>query len=364
MTHNAASSTEGPTPRPAPARRRLTVDQYVHGVLGRQRTILSQVITLFESGRPDDRTLAQGVLTRLMPHAGQSIRLGITGVPGAGKSTLIERLGLNLISQGHRVAVLTVDPSSPVSGGCILGDKTRMTELSLDPNAFVRPSPSGSTLGGVARNTREAMLACEAAGYDIVIVETVGVGQSETAVVNMVDFFLAVLIAGAGDELQGIKRGLIEIVDMIAVNKADGDNRPRAQRAVAQYQNAMRLIHPADSPWTPPVIACSAIENAGLDAIWSEVLVHHTTLEHTGLFQDRRDEQLVRWMWDLVHDQMQRLLREDGSIRALSESLEAEILARRVPPSAASEQVLQALGRAIVALNRATSNGPLRHPGP
>ncbi|HEX8200184.1 MAG TPA: methylmalonyl Co-A mutase-associated GTPase MeaB, partial [Isosphaeraceae bacterium] len=201
-----------------PSRRRLAPEAYVAGVLGRQRGVLSRVITLIESQRPEDRSLARRVLTELLPHAGNSIRLGITGVPGAGKSTLIETLGLDLIRRGHRVAVLAIDPSSRVTGGSILGDKTRMTELSRDPDAYIRPSPSGATLGGVAQTTREAMLVCEAAGFDVVLVETVGVGQSETMVADMVDFFLVVLIAGAGDELQGIKRGLIEMADLIALN--------------------------------------------------------------------------------------------------------------------------------------------------
>src|SRR4051812_29647813 len=287
-----------PSPPRAPRRRQMSAEHCIEGVLGRHRGVLSRVITLIESRRPEDRELSRRVLTDLLPHSGRSIRVGVTGVPGAGKSMLIETLGLDLTRQGHRVAVLAIDPSSRISGGSILGDKTRMTELSRDPNAFIRPSPSGETLGGVARNTRETMLACEAAGYDVVLVETVGVGQSETLVADMVDFFLVVLIAGAGDELQGIKRGLIEMADLIALNKADGDNRPRAQRAVTMYRNAIHLMYPADSLWIPPVVACSAVEHTGLDAIWADVLSHRTKLERAGLFQERRRAQAVRWMWD------------------------------------------------------------------
>ncbi|MEW4569247.1 methylmalonyl Co-A mutase-associated GTPase MeaB [Tautonia sp. JC769] len=336
--------TPPPEPPIPPARRRLSAEQYVEGVLARSRGVLSRFITLIESRRADDRDLARRVLNELLPHTGQSIRLGITGVPGAGKSTLIEALGLNLIHAGHRVAVLTIDPSSRVTGGSILGDKTRMERLSLEPNAYIRPSPSGATLGGVARSTRETMLACEAAGFDVVLVETVGVGQSETTVADMVDTFLAVLIAGAGDELQGIKRGLIEMIDLLAVNKADGSNRPHVLRAVNQYRNALRVMHPPESPWQPPVLACSALENAGLDAIWNAVLDHRRTLERAGAFQQRRQGQAIRWMWDLVNDHLQRILREAPGLATLATDLESGVRKGELTASAAADRLIDALG--------------------
>ncbi|QDV36090.1 methylmalonyl Co-A mutase-associated GTPase MeaB [Tautonia plasticadhaerens] len=327
-----------------PQRRRLSPDQYVEGVLSRSRGVLGRVITLFESRRPDDRALARLVLDTLVPHSGRSIRLGITGVPGAGKSTLIEALGLRLLAEGHRVAVLAIDPSSRVTGGSILGDKTRMARLSVEDDAFIRPSPTGTALGGVAGHTREAMLACEAAGYDVVIVETVGVGQSETAVADMVDTFLAVLIAGAGDELQGIKRGLVEMIDVLAINKADGENRPQVDRAVSQYRNAIRLMHPPESPWIPPVLPCSAREGTGLGEIWAQVLAHRAAMERAGLLAERRRSQAVRWMWDLVEEQVRRMLRDAPGTGDLAARLESEVRGGRISASSAADRIASALG--------------------
>ncbi len=318
--------------------KRLDAQAYVDGVRGGDRAILARTITLIESEQPAHAALAQEVLEALLPTTGGAHRLGISGVPGAGKSTFIDALGTMLTAEGHRVAVLAVDPTSSVSGGSILGDKTRMSTLSNDPNAFIRPSPTSGTLGGVARKTRETILLCEAAGFDAVLVETVGVGQSETIVAGMVDFFLVLLIAGAGDELQGIKRGILEVADMLAINKADGDNRARATRAQASYQSALRLMR---GDGVPPVVTCSALEKTGLTEIWALVVESQRDLEASGEFQRRRQAQQVQWMWDMVENGLRRALRGDPELSVLIAELEDAVGRGRATPGAAALQVLR-----------------------
>jgi LAO/AO transport system kinase len=317
--------------------KRLDAQAYVDGVRGGDRAILARAITLIESEQPAHAKLAQEVLEALLPETGGAYRVGISGVPGAGKSTFIDALGTQLTGQGHRVAVLAVDPTSSISGGSILGDKTRMSALSNDPNAFIRPSPTSGTLGGVARKTRESILLCEAADFDVVLVETVGVGQSETIVAGMVDFFLVLLIAGAGDELQGIKRGILEVADMLAINKADGDNRPRAIRAQASYQSALRLMRGGS---VPPVVTCSALEKTGLDELWTLVVRSRTEREASGELQQTRRAQQVQWMWDMVEDGLRRAVRGDPDLSALIAQLEEAVGQGRATPSAAALKVL------------------------
>jgi LAO/AO transport system kinase len=275
---------------------------YVQGVLACSRRILAKTITLIESSHPEHQDLAREVVDRLLPSTGKAMRLGITGVPGVGKSTFIESFGMMLVQKGHQVAVLAVDPSSKKSGGSILADKTRMERLCAQERAFIRPSPSGGTLGGVARKTRETMMVCEAAGFDVIIVETVGVGQSESTVASMVDFFLVLMLAGAGDELQGIKRGVLELADAVAINKADGDNVNRAEKARKAYETAMHLLRPSSPNWTPPVLTCSALEMSGIEEIWETGLEHRKTLLRTGELEQKRQRQALDWMWSLIDE--------------------------------------------------------------
>jgi len=316
----------------------LDVQAYVEGVRGGDRAVLARAITLIESEQPAHAALAQEVLEALLPATGGSCRIGISGVPGAGKSTFIDALGTILTGKSHRVAVLAIDPTSSVSGGSILGDKTRMGVLSVDPNAFIRPSPTSGTLGGVTRKTRESILLCEAAGFDVVLVETVGVGQSETIVAGMVDFFLVLMIAGAGDELQGIKRGILEVADMLAINKVDGENRPRAIRAQASYQSALRLMRP-DS--VPPVVTCSALEKTGLDELWTLVIGEWNERQGSGELARRRQSQQVQWMWDMVQNGLRRALRSDPELSALIAELEDAVAHGQATPSAAAWRVLE-----------------------
>ena len=308
------------------------------------RTALAQAITLIESKRRDHQAQAQDLLQSLLSSTGKARRIGITGVPGVGKSTLIDTLGSNLTAQGHKVAVLAVDPSSQRTGGSILGDKTRMERLSVDRAAFIRPSPSSGTLGGVTRKTRETMLLCEAAGFDTIIVETVGIGQSETAVADMVDFFLVLMLMGAGDELQGIKKGVLEIADMIAVNKADGDNETRANKAAAEYRGALNILTPVSPNWSPPVITISGLENSGLDHLWQEIERHNHAMTGSGEFDEKRQTQQVRWMWSLLEDGLMTRLRDHPDADAKFAAAERDVRAGTVTATSAAEGLLGLLG--------------------
>jgi LAO/AO transport system kinase len=304
------------------------------------RAALARGITLVESRRADHRAAALQLVQALLPRTGTAMRVGITGVPGVGKSTTIDTLGANLTAAGHRVAVLAVDPSSSRTGGSILGDKTRMARLAVDPAAFIRPSPSSGTLGGVAAKTRETMLLCEAAGFDVILVETVGIGQSETAVADMTDFFRVLMLPGAGDELQGIKKGVLEIADMIAVNKADGDGATRARAAAAEYRAALHILAPASPHWTPPVVTVSGLANEGLEAMWQQVLEHRRRFTASGELAARRRAQQVKWMWAMIEDRMLSRLRGDASVRARIPGLEAQVAAGTLSATLAAEEIV------------------------
>ena len=317
------------------------VEQLADGVRRGDRAALGRAITLVESSRADHRDLAQRLLAALLPETGQARRVGVTGVPGVGKSTFLEALGTQLLDQGLRVAVLAVDPSSAVSGGSILGDKTRMATLSTHDRAFVRPSPSGGSLGGVARKTRESMLLCEAAGFDAVLVETVGVGQSEIVVAEMVDSVLLLLLPGGGDELQGIKRGILELIDVVAVNKADGESMQAAQEARIEYESGLRLIRPSDAGWTPPVLTCSAKTGDGLDEVWQAVERHRERLEQDGLLETKRQEQQLRWMWSQVEERLLASFRDDPRVAQRLAEVEEAVRGGRKPAALAAEELLR-----------------------
>lgn len=332
-----------PEPRPAvPRRRTLSIDQLEAGVRSGNRALLGRAITLVESQRDDHREQAQELLRRLLPATGGARRVGITGVPGVGKSTFLEAFGMARVAAGQKVAVLAIDPSSSVSGGSILGDKTRMPELSSHPNAFVRPSPSGGSLGGVARKTRETLLLLEAAGYDAIFVETVGVGQSEIMVAEMVDTVLLLLSPAGGDELQGIKRGILEVVDVLAVNKADGDHLAAARRARQQYLSALKVVRPTDAGWRPPVLLTSGLETSGLDELWQSLEEHRRHLEASGELATRRRRQQKQWMWSLVEDELLATFRHHPRVRALLGDLEAQVEAGKLPPALAASRLLAA----------------------
>ena len=328
-----------------PARPALpSVDDLATGVRAGDRAMLARAITLVESTKPAHRRRAADLLQALLPASGRAHRVGITGVPGVGKSTTIDQLGLNLVEAGHRVAVLAVDPTSRRTGGSILGDKTRMTRLSAHPAAFIRPSPTAGTLGGVTARTRETMVLVEAAGFDVVLVETVGVGQSETAVADMVDFFLVLLLAGGGDDLQGIKKGVIELADMIAINKADGDNVARATRSAADYQSALTILAPQSPLWQPPVVTISGRDNVGLDALWAKIREHRDRHEATGAFAERRRRQAVAWMHDMIRDRLMAMLATTPAIAERLPQIEAAVRAGTLLPTLAVEEILRLLG--------------------
>jgi LAO/AO transport system kinase len=308
------------------------------------RAMLARAITLIESKRADHQNKAHALVQELLPQTGNAIRVGITGAPGVGKSTSIDTLGTYLTRKGHKVAVLAVDPSSTRTGGSILGDKTRMGRLAVDDNAFVRPSPSSGTLGGVAAKTRETMLLCEAAGFDVVLVETVGIGQSETTVADMTDFFLALMLPGAGDELQGIKKGLVELADMIAVNKADGDNVKRAGAAAAEYRSALHILTPRSPNWTPPVITYSALTGDGVAESWTQILAHRERMEKTGEHGARRREQQVKWMWSMLNDRVLGRLKTDAGLRARLPAIESAVAEGRLSATLAVAQIAEMMG--------------------
>ncbi|WP_280345579.1 methylmalonyl Co-A mutase-associated GTPase MeaB [Nocardia neocaledoniensis] len=328
----------------ARAVRTIDVDALAAGIRAGERAALARAITLVESTRADHRELAQQLLLRLGSEPGTVVsnRVGITGVPGVGKSTFIDALGMYLLGKGHRVAVLAVDPSSTRTGGSILGDKTRMARLSLEPDAFIRPSPTAGTLGGVAKATRETIVLLEAAGYDVILVETVGVGQSEVTVANMVDVFCFLTLARTGDQLQGIKKGVLELAELVAVNKADGKHEMEAKSAARELQGALRLIHPHDALWRPPVLTMSGLEGSGLDKFWDTVLEHRRVLTDAGEFAEKRRRQQVDWTWTMVHDQILRRLADNPAVKSVRAQVESAVRDGTLTPALAAERILGA----------------------
>lgn len=323
---------------------RDNIDDLAQGLVAGKRAALARAITLVESRRSSHRRQAEALLSQLMDRTGGALRIGITGVPGVGKSTTIDTFGSNLTAAGHKVAVLAVDPTSTRTGGSILGDKTRMARLAVDRNAYIRPSPSAGTLGGVAAKTRESMLLCEAAGFDVILVETVGIGQSETTVAQMVDFFLVLMLPGAGDELQGIKKGVLEIADMIAVNKADGEGHARARAAASEYRAALNILAPRSKTWSPPVMTISGLANERLDEMWGQILTYRDRMTATGEFQEKRATQQVAWMWSLLQERLLEALRTNGDVKALLPNVETAVREGRMPATLAARQLAEAFG--------------------
>jgi len=321
-------------------KRKFTVQQYVDGILNRDVTILSQAVTLVESSKPEHQEIAQEIILKCLPYSGDSIRIGITGVPGVGKSTFIEAMGTFITARGSRLAVLAIDPSSERTRGSILGDKTRMEELSGNSRAYIRPSPSAGSLGGVARKTRETIILCEAAGFDTIFIETVGVGQSETAVHSMVDFFLLLMLAGAGDELQGIKRGIMEMADVIAINKADGNNVEKAGLARIQYENALHLFPPTPSGWIPQVLTCSAFNKTGIDKIWNSIADYISLTKENSYFQHRRNEQSKYWMYESINEQLKNGFYENPGIKTKLPGYETKVLNDEISSFVAARELI------------------------
>ncbi|WP_159517675.1 methylmalonyl Co-A mutase-associated GTPase MeaB [Sunxiuqinia indica] len=322
-------------------RKLLTPDEYVEGILAGNRTTLSQAVTLVESAKKEHQEVAQEIITKCLPHSGNSLRIGITGVPGVGKSTFIESMGKYITKRGGKLAVLAIDPSSERSKGSILGDKTRMEELSSDPNAYIRPSPSAGSLGGVARKTRETIVLCEAAGFDTIFIETVGVGQSETMVHSMVDFFLLLMLAGAGDELQGIKRGIMEMADVITINKADGNNIDKAEMARVQYKNALHLFPPTDSGWKPEVLTCSAIRHVGIDKVWMTILKYVELVKKNSYFQHKRNEQSKFWMYETINDRLKSDFYQNDILKGMTAEFEKKVLGEEMSSFVAARELLE-----------------------
>ena len=326
---------------------RLSPEEYIDGVLKGDRVILSRAITVIESNLASDKKLAKDIIQAILPRSGNSIRIGITGVPGVGKSTFIEVFGNYLIGLGHKVAILSIDPSSQRTKGSILGDKTRMEKLANLDNAYIRPSASGETLGGVANKTGETMLLCEAAGYDIILIETVGVGQSETAVHGMTDFFLLLMLSGAGDELQGIKKGIMEMADMVVINKADGDNIRKSEMAKRQYENALHIFPQSESGWTPVVSTASSIKNIGIDIVWDKITEYKKMVTKNGYFNKNRDRQQIQWMYNNIKEELKRLFYNSENIINHLKILEKDIIDSKISPVKAAEKVIDEFKRSL-----------------